>query len=229
MKTAPPDAARRLRLGIVGAGRVGTTIARLALGAGHEVAVAGAGSAADLAMVGRFTMPGAVTTDARGAVAGADVVVIAVPLKRFRDLDPTLFAGHVVIDAMNLWEPLDGVVEGFSDAPVTTSEVVQQALPGARVVKTLNHIGYHELESDAMPAGDPNRRALAIASDFPDAAHMVATLVDSLGFDPVLAGRLAHARAFQPGTEIFDGRLGADAIRSALGQKAEPALTGAAS
>jgi predicted dinucleotide-binding enzyme len=208
--------ARGLRIGIIGAGRVGTAIARASLAAGHTVSVAGSGTPDQLALVARFTMPGVTIGSARDVVAGADLAIIAVPLKKFTTLDPGLFSGLTVIDVMNHWTPLDGVVPGFSGNPAPTSELVQHALPEARVVKTLNHIGYHELESDARPEGSPDRRALAIASDDAEAARLVAGFVDSLGFDPVIGGSLHDSAAFQPGTSIFDDRLDAAQTRAAL-------------
>jgi hypothetical protein len=208
--------ASRLRVGIIGAGRVGTAIARASLAAGHTVRVAGSGTPANLDLVARFTMPGVDTGSARTVAADADLVVIAVPLKKFSMLDPALFAGHTVIDVMNYWEPLDGHVPGFSDTDLPTSEVVQRALSRSRVVKTLNHVGYHELESDARPAGAPDRRALAIAADDPEAIRLVSAYIDSLGYDPVAAGKLHESAALQPDTTIFDDRLDAERIRAAL-------------
>jgi predicted dinucleotide-binding enzyme len=198
-----------LTVGVIGAGRVGSAVARAAVGAGHRVRVAGSGTPDELALVARFAMPGAEAVSAHEAASGVDLVIVAVPLKRFREIDSSMLVGHVVVDVMNYWEPLDGFVPGFSDVNAPTSEIVQRSLPGASVVKTLNHIGYHELESDARPAGASDRRALAIASDDEEAAALVAGFVDSLGFDAVFAGRLRDSAVMQPGTPVFDGRLDA--------------------
>lgn len=214
----------RLRVGIIGAGRVGTAIARLASDVGHEVSVAGSGTPEQVRLVARFTMPGVHVGSPGDVVADADLVVVAVPLKRFSQLETSLFVGRIVVDVMNYWEPLDGHVPGFSDATLPTSEIVQRALPGARVVKTLNHIGYHELESDARPPGAVDRRALAVAADDEGAARLVAGFVDSLGFDPVLAGSLRASLAMQPGTTVFEDRLNADRTRAALDAAASTAL-----
>lgn len=219
-RQAPP----RLRVGIIGAGRVGTSIARLASDVGHKVSVAGSGTPEQVRLVARFTMPGAHVGSVSEVVADADLVVVAVPLRRFSELETSLFDGRIVVDVMNYWEPLDGYVPGFSDAELPTSEIVQRALPGARVVKTLNHIGYHELESDARPPGAADRRALAIAADDEGAARLVAGFVDSLGFDPVLAGPLRASLAMQPGTTVFEDRLDADRTRTALDAAASTAL-----
>ena len=106
---------------------------------------------------------------------------------------------------MNYWAPTDGRIDAFEDDPRTSSEVIQDFLAGADVVKTLNHIGYHELESDGRPAGDADRRALALAGDSDRAKARVAGFLDRMGYDPLDAGALAAGRAFQPGTQIFNG------------------------
>jgi predicted dinucleotide-binding enzyme len=142
---------------------------------------------------------------AADAVASADLVVVAVPLHKYRSVDPELLRGKVVIDAMNYWAPIDGTQDDFEATDLTSSETIAEHLSGARLVKSLNHIGYHELEEHRLPAGDPNRRALALASDDDDAAALVSELIDRLGYDPVMAGPLVAGAAFQPGTAIFGG------------------------
>lgn len=143
-------------------------------------------------------------------------------MHKYPTLDPALLAGKTVIDVMNYWAPIDGEIDDLKDDPRSTSEVIQAFLPDATVVKTLNHIGYHELEEDGRAPGSPDRRALAIATDSPGAGSMVAEFIDRLGFDPVDAGPLAAGRAFQPGTAIFTGTQTADTMRALLEQAREP-------
>src|SRR6202140_4087407 len=134
------------RLGIVGAGKVGTTIARAAVAAGYDVAISGSGPAERIALIVDVLAPGAraVTTDE--VVGSAGIIVLAVPMHRFRDLPQDLFAGRILVDAMNYWEDIDGVDEELATAPSGTSVVVQQRFPSARVVKSLNHLGYYDFE-----------------------------------------------------------------------------------
>jgi len=106
---------------------------------------------------------------------------------------------------MNYWQETDGNIAALAAAP-SSSEMVQEFLAGARLVKTLNHIGYHELETDHSPAGTPGRRALAVAGDDDAARAVVMAMVDRLGYDAVDAGALAAGVVFEPGTEIFTGR-----------------------
>jgi 8-hydroxy-5-deazaflavin:NADPH oxidoreductase len=193
------------RLAVLGAGHVGPVIARLAIRAGYPVAIATSGDPEDIALITELVIPGARPRWASGAVADADIVVLAIPLHRFCDIDPALLNGKVVVDAMNYWPASDGVLKAFEDSG--SSEVVARRLPGSTVVKALNHIGYHELEDRARPAGDPDRRAAGVASDDPAAATTIARLVDRIGYDPVRLGSLRAGRALQPGGPVFGAVL----------------------
>jgi 8-hydroxy-5-deazaflavin:NADPH oxidoreductase len=201
-----PTASAVRTIGILGAGRVGTAIARQALTADYEVLVATSRPPAEIEMLVDVVVPGARAVSAETAAHEGDIVILAIPLPKYRSLQPMQLAGKVVIDAMNYWPPTDGVVEEF-EGPSASSEVVQRHLPATRLVRTLNHIGYHELEEDGRPRGDPQRRALAIAGDDEEARRLVAGVIDRMGYDPVDAGPLAAARKLEPGTAIFEGRF----------------------
>ena len=203
-------------IGILGAGRVGSAIARTALTAGYAVHIAGSGPAADIQLIVDIVTPGAVAMSAAEVAASADLVVLAVPMHKFRSVDPATLASTIVIDTMNYWQPIDGELSEFSIDARSSSEVVADYFPGARLVKTLNHIGYHDLETDARPAGDPDRHALAIAGD-PATAAVVAEVINRFGFDPVYAGSLASGAAFEPGSSIFGGRHTAEQLMTELG------------
>ena len=189
------------RLAVLGAGHVGPVIARLAIRAGYPVAIATSGDPADIALITELVIPGAQPRWASDAVAGADIVVLAIPLHRFADLDPSLLSGKIVVDAMNYWPASDGVLTAFEDD--ASSEIVARRLPGSSVVKALNHIGYHELEDRARPPGAPDRRAAGVAGDDPAAVATVADLVDRIGNDPAHLGRLRAGRVLQPGGPVF--------------------------
>ena len=137
------------RLAVLGAGHVGPVIARLAIGAGYPVAIATSGDPEDIALITELVIPGAQPRWASDAVADADIVVLAMPLHRFLDMNPALLGGKLVVDAMNYWPTSDGVLKAFESG--TSSEIVARRLAGSRVVKALNHIGYHELEDRARP------------------------------------------------------------------------------
>ncbi|TFB99535.1 NADP oxidoreductase [Cryobacterium adonitolivorans] len=203
-------------IGILGAGRVGSAIARTALKAGYAVHIAGSGPAADIELIVDIVTRGAVAMTAADAVASADLVVLAVPLHKYRSVSPATLAGKIALDTMNYWQPIDGDLHEFTADTRSSSEVVGDYFAGARLVKTLNHIGYHDLETDARPAEAPDRHALAIAGDA-DAASVVAEVINRFGFDPVYAGPLASGAAFEPGSSIFGGRRTAEELTAELG------------
>lgn len=203
-------------VGILGAGRVGTAVARQAIKAGYGVLIGTSRPARDIEMIVDIVVPGAKAADAEAVVRGSDIVILAVPLPKYRSLVPAHFAGKIVIDAMNYWAPTDGHIDVFTEG-VSSSEIIQQFLPDARLVKSLNHIGYHELEADDLPLGHPQRRALALAGDDETARRVVSGFIDRLGYDPVDAGELVAGKAFATGTEIFNGRHQRAALEQLLG------------
>jgi len=206
----------RPRVAILGVGHVGSALARILLDAGYEVDVAASGDPQRIQLIVSVVMPGARARWAPEAVAEADIVILAIPLHRFAGLDRSMLDGKLVVDSMNYWSPTDGVQSLFEDTSLTSSEVVQRELAGSTVVKTFNHIGYHEMEEDRRPAGDPDRRALGIASDDEDAAALVASLIEDAGYDTVLLPRLHDGVAFEPGGPVFGARLDAPAFQAAI-------------
>lgn len=202
-------------IGILGAGKVGTVLARLALAAGHRVLIAGSGAVEDIALTVEVLAPVPSLSSRRMPRPGRTPWSWRSPRQISQSPCPGL-AGKLVIDAMNYWWEVDGLRRDLTDPAVSTSEIVQAFLPGSRVIKAFNHMGYHDLEDGALPAGTPGRKAIALAGDDTDDVATVARLVDAVGFDPVDAGPLSEGVRLQPGTEPFGANVGARELRAML-------------
>ncbi|WP_175987701.1 NADPH-dependent F420 reductase [Microbacterium tenebrionis] len=125
--------------------------------------------------------------------------------------------GKLVIDTMNHWWEVDGPREQILPGALSSSVFVQQLVPESRIVKALNDMGYHDLEDEARPVGQPGRKAIAIAGDLPDDLETAAEIVDALGFDPVVVGDLAEGTRLEPGNPAFGANVDADRLRELVG------------
>lgn len=180
-------------IGILGAGKVGTTLARLTLAAGHDVVLAGSPRQPMQALIVETLVPGSRLLPEAEVVAAADIVIVAVPFGKASTIDWAALSGTVVVDAMNHWYAVDGDLDEVTEHDGPTAELTFRRNPAMRLVRSLNHLGYHDMETDARPAGHPLRRAVVVAGDDEDARAQVARYVDDLGFDPVLAPLAATA------------------------------------
>lgn len=190
-------------LGIIGTGMVGVGVARRAVDAGLDVVLGNSRGPATLTdLVAELGGRARAATPAEVARA-ADLVVAAVPLAAHERLPRAELAGKTVIDPMNYAPKPDWSVPELDRDELTSSELVQRHLDGARVVKALHCIGPKQLLNLFRPAGAPDRTALPLSGDDPAAKEEVAELLDVLGFDAVDLGTLAESWRSEPNTPLY--------------------------
>jgi 8-hydroxy-5-deazaflavin:NADPH oxidoreductase len=210
------DVSDRPVIGIFGAGKVGTALARLLVGAGYDVLIAGSPRQTALDLLITVVAPGTRAATPAELVAASDVIIVAVPFRKAGTVPWADFGDRIVVDAMNYWPPVDGHIADVDADERTTSEMNAARNPLARVVKSLNHLGYHEMEDDSMDAGSPLRRALAVVGDDAEARAVIARIIDDIGFDAVDGGALANGRALEPGHPAFGRELSASELAGLL-------------
>ena len=191
-----------MKIGIIGAGHIGGTLARHFAKVGHEVAISNSRGPASLAPLARSLGPKACAMTVEGAAKFGEVILLAVPWRNPGALPaPQLVAGKIVVDAMNPYSA-GGEVMDFGDT--TSSEEVARRLPGARLVKAFNTMFYQTLAAEARSTPE-NRLALFVAGDDLEAKKVVSRLIEEIGFAPVDTGSLRDGgRKQQPGSPIYN-------------------------
>lgn len=203
-------------LGIIGAGFIGSQVARAAIAGGYEVVIANsrgpetlAGLIAELGSMAR-------AATAEEAAESADVALVAVPFHARAAIPAAPLAGKIVMDANNYYWERDGRIPELDRGETTTSQLMQELLAGAKVAKAFNHIRAAEITADAAPAGTPGRRALATSSDFPEAAEWVLRFYDRIGFDGVDVSPLSESWRIERDRPAYVARLTADELRERI-------------
>lgn len=208
-------------IGFIGAGNFGRKVARLAVDRGYAVVMSDAGGPGALQeLVAGLGDRARAATVAEAATVG-DVVVLAVPMWGIGDLPTAELDGKVVIDTCNYYLDRDGPIADLDEERTTTSQLVQAALPGARIVKALNHILDDHLLPDARPPGG-DRRAAIVAGDDPSAKDLIAALIEDLGYDVLDMGDLSETWRIQRGTPGYSARLRRDDMITALASATRP-------
>jgi len=210
-------------IGLIGAGHIGSQLARLAVRNGYEVVISNSRGPETLAgLVAELGANARAGTPIEAAKAG-DIVVVTVPLKNYRAVPVEPLAGKIVIDTNNYYPGRDGQIPELDKETTTTSELLQAHLPTSKVVKAFNHIYAADLTSHGQPAGSANRRALVIAGNDAAAKAAVAKLIDEFGFDTVDAGPLTESWRIQRDTPGYGPRRTADELRKDLAAARRPA------
>ncbi|TQS27631.1 NADPH-dependent F420 reductase [Microbispora sp. KK1-11] len=203
-------------IGFIGSGKIGGTLAKLAVDAGHSVVLSNSRGPHTLSELVAGLGPNARAATAAEAAAAGDIVVVTIPFGRYREVPVEPLDGKIVIDTNNYYFERDGHFPELDAGETTDTELLAAHLPGSRVVKAFNSINYVHLAEQGLPSGAENRRALPIAGDDADAKKAVAELTDSFGFDVVDAGPLAEGRRFQRDKPAYGPRLTAAELRDAL-------------
>jgi 8-hydroxy-5-deazaflavin:NADPH oxidoreductase len=204
-----------VKIGVIGAGRIGGTLAARLAAAGHEVAVSNSRGPETL----EGAVAGAQPMTVEDAARFGEVVVVSIPFGRYRDVPADPVDGKVVIDTNNYYPQRDGRFPELDDGDTTSSELLQTHLPGARVVKAFNAIVWTNLRDAGRRAGDPERLGIPFSGDDEQAKRTVAELIEELGFDPVDAGTLAQGgRKHQVDGPAYTKGVPAAELRSRLGE-----------
>jgi predicted dinucleotide-binding enzyme len=186
-------------IGIIGAGEVGSQIARAAIACGYQVVIANSRGPETLLELIKELGPSARAATAAQAAAAGDFVVVAVPLKVTNDMPVEALAGKIVIDTNNYMIWRDGHIAVIDSGEKTEHELRQQQLPRSKVVKAFTHIQAPRITTWGKPAGAPDRAALSASSDFPEAVALVTHLYDQFGFDTVDQSPLSASWRNGPG------------------------------
>jgi predicted dinucleotide-binding enzyme len=210
-------------IGLIGAGHIGSQLARLAVQHGYDVVVSNSRGPETLKDLVQELGPRARAATSTEAAEAGDIVVVTIPLKNIGDVPVAPLAGKIVIDTNNYYPQRDGHIAELDREETTTAELLQRHLPTSKVVKAFNHIYASQLTTHGQPAGTPNRRALAIAGNDADAKQVVTQLIDRFGFDVVDIGPLSDSWRIQRDTPGYGPRRTAEELRRDLAAAQRPA------
>ncbi|WP_061965660.1 NADPH-dependent F420 reductase [Demequina aurantiaca] len=205
-------------IGIIGAGNIGSNVAKAAIANGYEVVISNSRGPETLGDLIDELGSKATAATAEDAAEAGDFVVVAVPLKNYREVPVGPLAGKLVIDANNYYFERDGRIEALDNNETTTSQMLQEHLPESQVVKAFNNIPAKDIPTDGAPAGSDNRRALPIAGDIAEAKARVAALLDEFGFDAVDVGPLEDSWRVERDRPAYVVRSNADELRDRIAE-----------
>jgi 8-hydroxy-5-deazaflavin:NADPH oxidoreductase len=190
-------------IGIIGSGHVGSSLATAAIAHGYDVVLSSSKGPDSLDGLVRNLGPHARAATPAEAAAACDFAIVAIPITTVDQVPVEPLAGKVVIATINYFPQRDGHIPGIDSGTTTAPGVLQAHLPASRVVRAFSMLDAADMSQDGHPAGDPKRRAIAIAGDDPAAKELVARLCDEFGFDTVDLGGLAESWRVDPGQKAF--------------------------
>ena len=202
--------------GIIGAGNIGSQLARALTARGYEVVIANSRGPETLAGLIEELGAHARAATPQEAAEAADVAVVTLPLRAYAAVPAAPLAGKIVLDTNNYYWERDGHIAELDRGEATVSGLLQAHLPESRVAKAFNHIMAADITTTGTPAGTPDRRALGTASDFPEAVELVTRLYDELGFDTVSAGGLDESWRLERDRPAYVVRQNAEELRANL-------------
>src|SRR5579872_7338432 len=210
------DIAFMAAIGLIGAGHIGSQVARLAVASGYNVVISNSRGPETLTGLVVELGPQARAATVLEAAQSGDIVVVSVPLRNYRSIPVEPLADKIVIDTNNYYPGRDGHIPELDNESTTTSELLAAHLPTSRIVKAFNHIYAAELTTHGQPAGTRDRRALVIAGNDDGAKAVVTHLLDQFGFDTVDAGPLKEGWRIQRDTPGYGPRRTAEELRGDL-------------
>lgn len=213
-------------IGLIGAGNIGSQVARLSVANGYDVVISNSRGPETLAELVKELGPRARAVTAKEAAQLGDIVVVTIPLKAIKTVPVEPLAGKLVIDTNNYYPQRDGQIPELDREELTTSELLQRHLPSSKVVKAFNHIYASQLTEHNQPTGSTNRRALVIAGDDAQAKATVTKLQDQFGFDTVDVGPLKDSWRIQRDTPGYGPRRTAPELEKDLAAAVRPAPQG---
>lgn len=203
-------------VGIIGAGHIGSALAKGFAKNGYDVVIANSRGPETLTELVASVGDKARAATAQDAAEAGDIVVVTVPLTAIDAIPVAPLAGKTVLDTNNYYFERDGHIADLDQKKATTSQMLQEHLPESHVVKAFNHIMAADILTDGAPAGSENRRALATSSDSDDAVALVTRIYDEFGFDTVNVGPLSESWRVERDQPAYVVRQNADELTQNL-------------
>lgn len=199
-------------IGFIGAGKLAVTLGNLAIEAGYDVLISSSRTVEEIKLTVETLVPGAVAATNNEVAKEADVVILALPLSKYQELDRHMFNGKLVFDAMNYWWEVDGLTNIYSDENESSSEKVAAYFTGSKVVKAFNHISYHNLADYADQSSKEHQIAVLFSTNHKEKIIEVETIINDFGFTAKYIGELANGRILETGYPLFGASMRLDKI-----------------